>query len=294
MKTISKTLTVALFALLAALMNPAPVFSADSNFQISPPPIAYPYFEAGRTDAKIEPMFLNIEAQNISLSGGGVNFDARQAFSEEMAVDVQGNLLVLSGEMPGIPPLTLIPAYSGSTFLGYYTPQTTGKAKVGMMSIGMSLNVEFQPFHSDAGGLIIFGGPNINITRMTMQTPYRLYYPPSTYYSGYTDTLTIASVTGGVQFGLQGDIALGSDARISPFVMTSTSSGSSTLTDDPGVSGVADSSTTGDIPSSTTSSLGMDIIIGNFSVGTVMQQMKAQSSTSDDVKITMFRMGYRY
>jgi hypothetical protein len=76
--------------------------------------------------------------------------------------------------------------------------------------------------------------------------------------------------------------------------MTSTSSGSSTLTDDPGVSGVADSSTTGDIPSSTTSSLGMDIIMGNFSIGTVMQQMKAQSSTSDDVKITMFRMGYRY
>jgi hypothetical protein len=151
-------------------------------------------------------MFLNIEANNISLSGGGVNFDARQAFSEQLAVDVQGNLLVLSGEMPGIPPLTPIPAYSGSTFLGYYTPQTTGKAKVGMMSIGMSLNVEFQPFHSDAGGLIIFGGPNINITRMTMQTPYRLYYPPSTYYSGYTDTLTIASVTGGVQFGLQGDM----------------------------------------------------------------------------------------
>jgi hypothetical protein len=270
--------------------------AADSNFQIAPPPIPYPVFVAGATDSKIEPIVVSISAPSVTLSGGGVNADGRYAFSDMLAVDVQGGLFALTGEMPGIPPMSLLPAYSSSgSFLGYYTPQTTGKATVSMTSIQMSMNVEFQAIRGAAGGLIIFAGPSFGVMNMEMKTPYRLYWPATgATYSGYTDTLTISATNAGFQMGLQGDIALIDDMRIVPFMMVGSFSGTSTLTDKPGMSRASGTTSTADIPSYSTSSMGMDIIMGNLSIGTLMQQMQSQDQASDPVKITMFRLGFRF
>lgn len=295
MKTNSTVRLLATLGIVTTLIAPAAVLGADSNFQIAPPPIAHPYFEPGKTDSKIEPIYINIASTDFSLSGGGVNFDTRHVFTEVLALDVQGGFFALNGEMPGIPPITLIPAYSGGSFLGYYAALPTGKAKVNMTSIQMSVNVEFQPVHGDGGGLIIFGGPNLGIMSMTMKTPYNLYWAPTgTTTTGFTDTLSISSVTAGIQMGLQGDIAVGDTVRLTPFIMVSTSSGSSTMEDDPGVKGVTGTTTTADIPSSTSTSLGMDIVMGDLSIGTVLQQMKPKANETEGVKITMFRLGYRF
>ena len=287
---------LATLGIAASLIVSGAAFAADSSFQIAPPPIAHPYFEPGKTDSKIEPIYINIAATDFSLSGGGVNFDTRHVFTEVLALDVQGGFFALNGEMPGIPPLTLIPAYTaGGSFLGYYAALPTGKAKVNMTSIQMSVNVEFQPIHGDGGGLIIFGGPNLGIMSMKMKTPYNLYWAATgTTATGYTDTLSISSVTAGIQMGLQGDIAVGDTVRLTPFIMVSTSSGSSTMEDDPGVKGVTGTTTTADIPSSTSTSLGMDIVMGDLSIGTVLQQMKPKANETEGVKITMFRLGYRF
>lgn len=292
MKIKSTILPISLLGIFAALSASGPAFGS-SNFQIAPPPIAYPYFESGRTDSKVEPAYIDVKATDFSLKGGGVNFDSRHAFSDSIAADVQGGIFALNGEMPGVPPITPIPAYSGGTFLGYWMPQATGKAKVTVTSVQMSINLEFQPFHNDSGGLIVFGGPSLGVMNMVMNTPYSLTFGATTN-SGYTDTLTISSVTTGLQVGLQGDITLARNLKISPFLMTSSYSGTSTLKDDPNVSTASGYSTTADIPSYSSSSMGMDIVIGNLSIGTLLQQMKSQKNSSDNVKVTMLRMGYRF
>lgn len=267
--------------------------AAQSNFQIAPPPIAYPYFEPGRSDGKIEPMYIGISAQDISLSGGGVNFDRRHAFSEIMAMDIQAGLFALSGKMPGISPITpnLLPG-------GIYYTSATDKAKVTMSSIAMSANIEFQPIHGKEGGLIIFGGPNIGIMSMEMKTPYSItYYRGGGLWgtaTGYTDTLTISSTTSGFQLGLQGDISLSENFKLSPFIMTSSTSGTATMKDDPGMSGVSGYSSTTNIPATSSTSFGADIIIGNLSIGTVLQQIASQEKSSNDINVTMFRLGYHF
>lgn len=280
----------------AVLMLPGVAQAADSSFQIAPPPIPYPVFVAGATDAKVEPIVVSISAPSVTLSGGGVNADGRYAFSDMLAVDVQGGLFALTGEMPGVGPITLIPAKSTSgSFLGYYVTQATGKATVSMTSVQMSMNVEFQAIRGASGGLIIFGGPSFGVANMEMQTPYRLYWPASgATYSGYTDTLTISSTNAGFQMGLQGDVALMDNMKIVPFMMVGSYAGTSTMTDKPGVSGVSGSSATADIPSYSTSSFGMDIVMGNLSIGTLLQEMQSQNQSSDPVKVTMFRLGYRF
>jgi hypothetical protein len=288
---------VVLIVMLSLMMGENAVFGGQNNFQIAPPPIAYPYFEAGRSDEKIEPLFIDIESQQagISLAGIGLNFDGRTAFSDSVAGDIQFGFFALNGEMPGVPPITMIPAYSGGTFVGYWTPTPTGKAKVNMSSLQMSLNLELQPIHTSGGSLILFLGPNIGLMSMTLRTPYSLTYG-STTNSGYTDKLQITSTTMGVQFGAQASLSLGDSVKLSPFFMMSSSSGSATLTDDPGVSGTSGSTMSSDIPATTTTSMGMDIIIGDLSLGTILEDLKSDKNqgSNQDVKITIFRMGYHW
>jgi hypothetical protein len=198
-----------------------------------------------------------------------------------LAVDVQGGLFALTGEMPGIPPATI------------YTTSASSKSTVSMTSIQMSFNVEFQAIHGQSGGLIIFGGPSFGVSNMEMTTPYQVYSGGS-WISGYKNTVTTSATNAGFQMGLQGDIVLIDDMRIVPFMMVGSYSGTATSTINPGMRGVSGSTYTADIPSYSTSSMGMDIIMGNLSIGTLMQQMQSQDQASDPVKITMFRLGFRF
>jgi len=276
--------------------------ASNSNFQIAPPPIAYPYFEAGRGDGKIEPMLISIESKEaeMSLAGAGINMVGRQAFSEWIALDVQAGLFALNGQTAGIPPITPIPTTGAYSAYTYYYTRVDGKAQVNMTSFVMSFNIELQPIKEDFGNLILFFGPNFGVSSMTMRTPYSLIVP-SPYsnagdvFSGYTDTLTFSGSTSGAQFGMQAGFALGHGLQISPFFMMSSASGTATLTDDPGTGNAGTTSVTADIPESSTTSFGMDIVIDEMSLGTIFQNIQSQDSEEQgDINIVMFRFGFHF
>lgn len=271
-------------------------YSDSSSIQISPPPIAYPFFEVGRTDSKFEPAYVGIDAPNFSFTGGGANFDPRHVISEILAYDLQASFFLLNGQMPGVPPITPIPAYSGSTFLGYYAAIPVDNSKASLITLQIGFNLEIQPVHGSYGGVIFFFGPNLGMANMSISTPYNLYWAPTvTTYTGYTDHLTMLITTMGLQFGAQGDIALTEGVRIAPFWMMMGASGTASLTDQPNVKNVEGYSTSMDVPSVTSTNLGVDIIINNFSIGTMLQQIRDTStSSSGDIKITTFRLGFNF
>ncbi len=270
-------------------------YPQQSNFQIAPSPIAYPYFEDGRYDGTIGGSFISISTTDMSMAGGAGDFKGRMAFSEFTAIDCDLGINMLGGSMPGIPPIT--PLY---TNLGYpYFTEVAGDASLLLFSFRMAVNIEFQPVKSEFGSIILFGGPNINISNFTITTPFNLIVPPpysnaGEVYTGYTDTLTISTNLTGWQAGIQIDIPLGEGMRLSPFFMYSSFSGTAALTDTTTVSGSDTTSISVDVPGSTSTSFGMDIVFDDFSIGTLLQQMTASDETTQDTSIIMISISYHF
>jgi hypothetical protein len=259
----------------------------QSNFQIAPSPIAYPYFEEGRYDGNLGVSFISISTQDMNMAGGAGDFKGRIAFSEFAAIDGNLGLNMLGGTMPGI--LPLISLYP-------YIPEVAGDATLTLFAFRMAFNIEIQPIKTDVFSIIFFGGPNMNFSQFTITTPFNLRLPP-TYTSvakGYTDTLTINTNLTGWQAGVQIDLPLGGDARLSPFFMYSSFSGTATLTDITTVSGYGSTSMTVDVPGATATSFGMDIIFGDLSIGTLLQQMTAGDNTTQDTSIIMISISYHF
>lgn len=284
-----KKIKLPLISVILALFGEV-LFAESGSFQISPPPIAYPYFEEGKTDYKTEPMFININSTeaDLSLTGGGVNFIGRHANSKFLAFDIQSSIAVLSGQMPGVTPMYYSTSY-------YYTPAE--KANVTMTSWSTSLNMEIQLIKEDEGSLIVFFGPTFVFTNMTMSTPYSItILPPHSnageVHTGFTDKLTMRSKTNGAQFGIQSNLAVGDGLSISPFYMMSTTSGTVSIMDLPGNTDADTTRFTADISRSTTTSFGMDIIIDEISIGTILQNIKQDENSN--INIMMFRFGYHY
>lgn len=269
--------------------------AAQSNFQIAPSPIAYPFFEADRYDGTLGGSLIKISTADLTLAGGAGDFKGRWAVSEFAAMDVNFGLNMLGGTMPGIPPIT--PLYTSSGYL-YYT-QVAGDSTLTLFSFRMAFNMEFQPVKSEFGSIIFFGGPNMNFSKFTITTPFNLIVPPphanaGTVFKGYSDTLAISTSLTGWQAGIQLDIPLGGDMRLSPFFMYSTFSGSATLTDTTTVSSSGFTTMTFDIPEATSTSVGMDIIFGEYSIGTLLQQMAASDNTAQDTSIIVLSVSYHF
>lgn len=113
-------------------------------------------------------------------------------------------------------------------------------------------------------------------------------------FTGFTDTLTISTTLTGWQAGIQMDIPLGEDIRLSPFFMYSSFSGSASMTDTTTVSGGGSTSISADIPEASSTSFGMDIVFGEYSIGTVMQQMAATDSNTQDTSIITVSISYNF
>ena len=79
----------------------------QSNFNIAPSPIAYPYFIPDRYDIKVDGSFVNITATDLSLSGGFADLKGRYAISEYFAIDGEFGMGGLSGTTLGLAPLSL-------------------------------------------------------------------------------------------------------------------------------------------------------------------------------------------
>lgn len=257
----------------------------QSNFTIAPSPIAYPYFGSGIWDSKMDISYVSISMDEMSLKGAFFDIKGRYSFNSFLAINGQLGGGWLYGTMPGIGPMT--------TPFGWYVDYSRiGEAELSFSSLRPSLNLELQPVK----GFILFGGINGTYTTFTIKTPYRLRRISDNYLSPYTytDNLTIDSSLSGFQCGIQIDVPLSRYIRISPFAMYSSFSGSMTMEDDPGTAGASKMSYSGDIPSSTAYSFGMDIIIDDISIGTILQQIQSSEKNNKDAKVIMITLGYHW
>ena len=262
----------------------------QSNFQIAPSPIAYPYFEEDRVDVYFGASYIDIAMDNINKKGGDLSGKIRSAISNHFAIDGAIGLTGLVGSMkPGIPPL------SYDTFL-YNSPVPDDKAELSFFAFRGSANIEFQPIHSSVFDIILFVGPQFTSSTLDITTEYTVVSNfTGDVYSGWEETLTVTSRMYGMQGGIQLDLKLGNDIMLSPFFMISTSSGSAKMKNLPDGGMGADSiSYNMDIPSTTSMSYGMDIILGNISIGTVLQQLKSSGKENEDSTIIMISVGYGF
>lgn len=284
-------------ALIAAFAYPIHAASSttDTSFQLSPAPIPYPNFTPGATDGKIDLSYIKMTIQDYTLNGLSVFGKGRKAFTDMLAVDAMLGLMYLGGQMPGVGPIALLPAYSASgSFLGYYTPISATKSTFSSTNISIAGNLELQAIRTPAFAMILFGGVNMNVTNMSFKTPYNLYYAATgTTYTGYTDQLSMSLLLGGFQAGLQVDIPLGSMIRVSPFVVMTTTSGSGTMKDEPGVKTSGQTSFTYEVQSSTAYSTGFDIFINDISIGAMAQSGKS-AQTGNNNSYLQLTVGFRF
>lgn len=296
MKTIFTVLSFFLILIFCLFIKINDASAQQSNFQIAPSPISYPYFEKGRFDGTAGVSFVSISTDDMNLAGGSANFKGRMAFSEFIALDGDFGLTGMGGSMPGIPPM--MPIYSSNGFTPYFI-QVDGDADLSFFTFRMAFNIELQPIHSDFGSIILFAGPNINISQFNIDTPFSLIVPPpytnaGQVYPGYTNTLSISSSLTGWQMGVQLDLDLGSGLRLSPFFMYSSFSGTADMTNSTNASGSSSISISSDIPTSTATSFGMDIIFEDISIGTVLQQLQSAEETDQDTSIILISISYHF
>lgn len=273
-----------------------PVFAQQSNFSISPPPVAWPYFDEGRSDLSIAGSIINMEAGDVSMTGGVATVKGRQALGSGVAVDVAAGFGGLGGTMPGIPPMSVIYTSGAYSYVPYYT-EPTGKATISFLCMNAAADIEIQPIRSDSFGLILFGGFVYNYAQMTITSPYALIVPPpysnaGTYFYGYQDTLTMTLMQYGYQFGAQIDLAASESFRLSPFFMMTSMQGDATMADNPGVSTASGTSLSAKIERTTSYAFGLDIIIGDVSIGTMLQQLQSASETNKDTRTIMISATY--
>lgn len=285
------------FSLIAYLV----IFISDaaaqqSSFQIAPSPIAYPYFEDGRADGTIGLSYVSINTDDMNMSGLTGEFKGRMAFSEYTAIDCDLGLDMMVGSMPGMPPIFPIYASNGNA----YGISVVDDADLTFIAFRMSFNFEFQPIHSDYGDLILFFGPNISFSQFDIENPFYLIVPfgyantGEVLYPGHTNYISISTNMTGLQYGIQLNIPLGNNIRLSPFFMYSSFSGTSTVSDKTTIAINDEKTFDFDVPETTSTSIGIDIIFGDLSLGTVLQQMTNSDSMSQDASVIMISISYHF
>ena len=285
------TITIFSFAPLAAATSD----TTDTSFQLSPAPIPYPYFKPGATDGKIDLSYIQMKITDYTLNGMSVYGKARKAFTDMIAIDGMLGLMYLGGQMPGIGPIASLPAYAADgSFLGYYVPIRAAKSTFTSTNFNFAGNLELQAVRTPAFAMILFGGLNMNVTNLSFKTPFNLYYAPTgKTYTGYTDTLSMSLLLTGFQVGMQVDIPLGTMIRLSPFVVMSTTSGTGTMTDSPGVKTSGQTVYTFDVQASTALSTGFDIFINDISLGAMAQSSKS-AQTGNSNSYVQLTVGFRF
>ena len=159
---------LALFVLVASPLWPAGSSTSESSFQLSPAPIPYPYFDPGTTDGKIDISYVNLSLSGYTFNGLSVFGKARKAFTDTLALDGMVGLMYLTGNMPGIGPISPLPAYSAAgAFLGYYTPIPAKTGTATALTVSFSGNAEGQVIRTPFFNAIVFAGPALNITSFT-------------------------------------------------------------------------------------------------------------------------------
>lgn len=227
----------------------------QSNFSVAPPPIASPYFEAGKGEGKFRFTYLTISGQGMDLTGGGFDFVGRSAFSDKLAGDVAAGMLIIGADLAGGGTMTLV-------------------------NIPISLNLELQAYKGDVMSAIVFAGPAMIMTPGSMEMKV----------GTTTMTASIFNFLYGAQAGLQLGVKLG-DFTLSPFAMAQSLQGTSTVTIT--VSGQSQSTTT-DIPAYTTTSYGADLMYTpwGLTLSSVLQEANKADNQTPGFKTHIYTLSF--
>ncbi|MDP2167113.1 MAG: hypothetical protein Q8J64_02140 [Thermodesulfovibrionales bacterium] len=249
------------FFSVALAISASTAYAQQSNFSVTPPPLASPSFERGQKDIKFGIVGVSVEGEGFELTGGGVNIVPRHAFTDHVAGNLQLGLSALSGE----------------TAIG------TFKSDLSFMNMQFGLNLELQPVKAKMASLIFFGGPLLNLGLGSVDYSYSLFGKT------YTDTMNITTTMFGVQGGAQVGIKLG-PFHLDPFAMISSQSGTTTVD-------TSFTSTSSDIPSFTTTSYGADIVFlpWNLTLSSMLQQAaKAGDNEESDTTVVMLSFSKKF
>lgn len=242
------------------------VYAAQSNFQISPPPIASPEFSAGKVDRKVTATYVGITGTGLNLNGAGGNWITRAPLSEMTAVGVSIGAFYMSGTMN----------------IG------TDKGNMSILTVPWSLNLEFQPVKNENAALILFGGAGMSMGLSSLEYKYTLLG------KNYTNTTTTTTTLYGLQGGAQVGVKAG-DFTISPFGMVQSQQGLASSSSS--TSGGGSSSSSVDIPAFTSTSYGLDILYRpwNLTLSSMLQEAaKSGSGGSEGFKTTIVSMSWNF
>lgn len=251
---------LAAVSIIAILAAGTPAVAQQSNFSVAPPPIASPYFEAGKGEGKFRFTYLTISGESMDLKGGGFDFVGRSAFSEHFAGDIAFGFLFLTADI---------------------ADPTGGEGTMNLVNIPFSMNLEFQPYNGDILSAIVFAGPAM------IMTPGSMEMTTTVMGNSYTSTMSIFNFLYGAQAGLQLGVKLG-DFTLSPFAMAQSLQGTSSITDDQG------NTTNTDIPAYTTTSYGADLIYTpwGLTLSSVLQEAKKSDDQTPGFKTHIYTLSF--
>lgn len=241
------------------------VHAEQSNFQISPPPIATPEFNAGQVDKKVSATYVGITGTGLDLNGAGGNFVVRQANSDATALDFSAGAFLMSGTME-----------SG-----------TSKGDLFFMSIPLGVNFELQPVKNENVALILFAGPMMSLGFSSFD------FKSGSVSVTTTTTTLLYGVQGGAQFGIKAG-----DFTISPFGMVQSQQGTASSSSSSSGGG-GSSSTSVDIPAFTSTSYGLDILYRpwNMTLSSMLQEAAKSgsgSNSSEGFKTTVISLNWNF
>ncbi len=255
-RVIVRVLALSLIIGLTAINS---VYAQQSNFQVSPPPIASPEFEAGQVDNKFSTTYVGMSGEGIDLNGVGVNAIFRKAGSDTTAIDFSVGVFMLGGSMD----------FSGV------------ESDMFMVNFPFSLNGEYQAIRTPSASLIFFAGPTLSLGISSLEYEYTI--------SGttYSDTFTTTTLLYGMQGGAQFSATMG-DFKVSPFAMVQSSAGSSSTSSGGG-------STSTSISSFATISYGLDILYvpWNMTLSSILREAD-KSESNEAIDTTIIQLSWNF
>jgi hypothetical protein len=251
-----------LFIAAAAMVVLVPSANAGQSFSITPPPIAAPTFEEGKTDGKVRFTYVSLSGNGMDFSGGGIDGIGRKAFSSSFAGDVQAGLFVLGGDI-SMPP--------------------AGKTSTTFLNMMFSANGEFQVYKGDVFSTLLFAGPNLNFLIGSMDYTY-----PCGPTTTCDDTMTMTTSLFGLQAGVQFGIKAG-DFHIDPFAMIMSQQGNSTVDTSFGSQSIT-------IDPYTTTSFGLDITYTpwNMSFSAILQEAAKQNEDEEGITTHIYQLSWHF
>lgn len=263
--TIYGSILIITFLASFIFLIPAVLFSAQSSYQFSPPPIPWFEFEKGQKDTRVGGTALYMTGKvdadeysgDVKVYGLGGNIFYRNAFRDQFAFDAGASAVYASGEIGPAADMTL-----------------------SLLSIPLGL--EFQPIKTPEYVLILFAGFNLTWTNLSIQID------DGTDEADITMNSNIKGPQGGLQFSIKKN-----DFVFSPFFMMTKLSGTADVKFKENGSTVFSGSVS--VPSTTTKFYGLDIVYvpANITLSSLIQQISS-SGGNKGFKTYVFCLTYNF